>query len=173
MTVGLLIIRLTVGALISAHGAQKLFGWFGAKHREPITDEFAGYGYHPARVFATAAGVTEIVAGALAVAGFATPVAGALIVATSSQAIRAAKWHAGPWIQDGGYEYLLTLAAIGLVLGFAGAGTVSLDHVLGLRLQGVLAGCVVAAIGLVSLMLPKTIPSFLLPRSSRIEVHRG
>ena len=51
-------------------------------HREPITEEFAGYGYQPARVFATAAEATEIAAGALTLVGLATPVAGALIVAT-------------------------------------------------------------------------------------------
>jgi uncharacterized membrane protein YphA (DoxX/SURF4 family) len=30
MEAGLLIIRVVLGAIMAAHGAQKLFGWFGA-----------------------------------------------------------------------------------------------------------------------------------------------
>jgi uncharacterized membrane protein YphA (DoxX/SURF4 family) len=38
MNEGLLIVRLSVGLLVAAHGTQKLFGRFGAAHREPVGD---------------------------------------------------------------------------------------------------------------------------------------
>ena len=110
--VGLLILRVVTGLAWCGHGTQKLFGWFGAKARGTLEDEFAHFGYHPPLLFGRVAGVTELVAGLLLATGFATPVGAGLLAAVSVQAIAAVKWPNGPWVQDDGYEYLLVLAAI-------------------------------------------------------------
>ena len=114
--IGLLILRVVTGLAWCGHGTQKLFGWFGAKARGTLEDEFTHFGYHPPLLFGRLAGVTELTAGLLLATGFATPVGAGLLAAVSVQAIAAVKWPNGPWIQDDGYEYLLLLAAIGISL---------------------------------------------------------
>lgn len=158
MEVGLLILRVTVGLLVAAHGCQKLFGWFGAAHREPVQVEFEGYGYRPAWVFAVAAGVTELLGGVMLAAGVGTALAAALIAGTSVQAMVAAKFRNGPWIQDGGYEYLLVLAAAALALAFTGPGSWALDPLLGLDVSGVAWGIAAAAAAVLAVAVPRRIP---------------
>ena len=50
--IGLLILRVIVGALFVGHGTQKLFGWFGG-HGPEGTGQFMGQlGYRPGRTAA-------------------------------------------------------------------------------------------------------------------------
>ncbi len=158
MEVGLLILRVSVGLLVAAHGCQKLFGWFGAGHREPARVEFEGYGYRPAWVFAVAAGAIELLSGLMLAVGLGTTLAAALIAGTSFQAVVAVKLRNGPWIQDGGYEYLLVLAAAALALAFTGPGSWALDPVVGLDLSGVAWGIAATAAAALAVGLPRRIP---------------
>ena len=48
MDVGLLILRLTVGLTLAAHGTQKLFGWFGGPGIDAVGLRFAPLGSHQA-----------------------------------------------------------------------------------------------------------------------------
>ena len=83
-------------------------------------------------MFAGLAGVGETVGGLLFAAGFATPLAAALIVATM---INAYAGHAGKgvWAQNGGWEYALVLGAVAVALALTGSGAWSLDAALRLR----------------------------------------
>jgi putative oxidoreductase len=58
MDIGLFIARLILGLAISAHGAQKLFSWFGG-HGLSGTGGFESIGFRPGRLFALAAGLAE------------------------------------------------------------------------------------------------------------------
>ena len=157
--VGLLILRVVTGLLWCGHGAQKLLGWFGAKARGTLEEEFAHFGYHPPLLFGRLAGVTELAAGLLLATGFATPVGAGLLAAVSVQAIAAVKWPNGPWVQDDGYEYLLVLAAIGVSFAFVGGGQLSLDAALGTGFAGVGAGVVTVAVAALTPLMPRRLGS--------------
>ena len=73
--------RVMIGLLMAAHGAQKLFGWFGG-HGLKATGDFMGkLGFQPARLFATAAALGEFTSGLLIALGLFGPVGPAILVA--------------------------------------------------------------------------------------------
>lgn len=49
---GVLIARLVFGLTLSAHGAQKLFGWFGGNSLTATGGFFEQLGFRPGRLFA-------------------------------------------------------------------------------------------------------------------------
>src|SRR3989442_9157733 len=73
--IGLLILRVVVGLTMAAHGAQKLFGWFGG----PGIQGFAGFlsrlEIRPARFWAWVAGLAELCGGLALAIGLLTPLA--------------------------------------------------------------------------------------------------
>src|SRR5437899_366099 len=99
--IGLLIVRLIVGGLFFAHGAQKLFGWFGGYGLQGTGGFLESLGYPRGRVMAGITGLTEAGAGALLVLGLATPLAGAMILGVMLNAVVSAKLQQGLF---GGYE---------------------------------------------------------------------
>ena len=52
INLGLLIGRIVVGLTMSAHGAQKLFGWFGGYGIAGTAQFFDSVGFRPGRVMA-------------------------------------------------------------------------------------------------------------------------
>ena len=72
VNIGLLVLRLVVGLLWCGHGAQKLLGWFGARERGTLEEEFSHFGYHPALLFGRLAGTTELTGGLLLASGLLT-----------------------------------------------------------------------------------------------------
>jgi putative oxidoreductase len=127
MDVGLLILRVVVGGLFFAHGAQKLFGWFGGYGREGTGGFFAQLGYPNGTAMATVAGLTEAGAGLMLAAGFLVPLAAAGIIGVMINAILTAKRNAG---LIGGWEIDLVYLTAALALAFTGAGAYSVDHLL-------------------------------------------
>src|SRR5258705_8114535 len=77
---GILVMRVLFGAAIAAHGAQKLFGWFGGYGLKGTGGFFDGLGYRPGFIFALAAGLGEVAGGLLTAAGFLGPIGPALII---------------------------------------------------------------------------------------------
>ena len=49
MDAGLLLARLVIGPMMAAHGAQKLFGWFGGYGLTGTAGFFEGLGFRPGR----------------------------------------------------------------------------------------------------------------------------
>lgn len=158
--VGLLTLRLVVGGLLFGHATQNLFGWFGQSRRPSEVQEFRDLGYRPAAFFAHFAGAAELAGSVSLAAGAATPLGGALIAATSAQAIQSAKWQNGPWEQDGGYEYLLLLGASGTALALTGPGRFSADSRLRVDASGLSAGLAALAAAAISLALPHRLPGW-------------
>ncbi|MEU2059007.1 DoxX family protein [Streptomyces sp. NPDC013455] len=127
---GLLLLRLGTGGVLAAHGAQKLFGWFGG-HGLTGTGQFMeSVGYAPGKASATAAGLAETGGGVLLALGLATPAAGAAAAGAMAGAA-AVHLPSGFFAQEGGYEHAASLGLTAAGLAVAGPGRLSLDHALG------------------------------------------
>ncbi|MEU7121227.1 DoxX family protein [Streptomyces zaomyceticus] len=127
---GLLVLRVGTGAVLAAHGTQKLFGWFGGGGIEGTTKAMEAMGFHPGRESAVAAGLGEAGGGALLALGLATPAAGAAAAGAMTGAV-AVHAPAGFFAQSGGYEYPAFLGFVAAAIGVTGAGRYSLDHATG------------------------------------------
>jgi putative oxidoreductase len=136
MNLGLLAIRVVVGLLFLGHGAQKLFGRFGGQGPAGTGALFESLGLRPGRQTALAAGAAEMTGGILFATGLVTPLGSALISAVMLVAIWTVHRSNGLWITDEGFEYNLVLLALAFGVSAIGAGTWSLDHVLGLDVAG-------------------------------------
>lgn len=154
--VGLLVLRLALGLTIAAHGAQKLFGWFGGGGLEGTGQFFTMSGYPSGKAMAVVAGLTETLGGLGLLFGLLTPLAGAAVLGTMINAL-AVKWGGGFFAPEGvEYEVLLAAGAAGLAL--TGPGRLAVDRYLpGLKehrlVYGVIAVVLAAALaGLVLLI---------------------
>jgi putative oxidoreductase len=148
MSLGLLILRLVVGLTLAAHGAQKVFGWFGGYGLAGTGQFFEQLGFKPGRLQAALAGGTELLGGLFLAAGFLTPAASAALIAVMLVATVSVHLKAGFFAHGGGYEYTLVLAGAALALAFTGPGAVSLDHVLGIDWSGDAWGAAALVAGL-------------------------
>src|SRR3954447_25995107 len=101
MATGILLLRLTVGLTLAAHGAQKLFGWFGGPGLERTGQAFDALGFRPGRRHASLAGLVEVAAGVLLANGFATPLAAALTVSLMIVAAVSVHGRNGFFITEG------------------------------------------------------------------------
>ncbi|MEV7418320.1 DoxX family protein [Streptomyces sp. NPDC089919] len=122
---GLLLIRLALGLTMAAHGAQKLFGWFGGGGISGTGQFFEMSGYPAGEAMAVVAGLSEVLGGLGLAVGLLTPLAGAALVGTLVNAL-AVVWN-GSFFEPAGVEFelLLTVAAAGLTL--TGPGRYALD----------------------------------------------
>ena len=147
MEIGLLLLRITVGLTLAAHGAQKLFGWFGGPGLDAVGQAFEGLGFQPGRRHAAMAGSVEIAGGLLLALGLFTPLAAAIVLSVMVVAALTVHVKQGFFITSGGFEYNLVLGVAGLVLAFTGPGVLSLDAATGLALSGPLWGVAALAVG--------------------------
>jgi putative oxidoreductase len=147
MKLGLTVLRAVIGVLFVGHGTQKLYGWFGGHGIEGTGQFFESLGLRPGRKHATLAGVTEAGGGVLLAAGLFTPLAAASLIGVMTTAIRTVHLKNGPWVAEGGYEYNLALIAIMVALADLGPGEISLDHALGLEVNGPLVALLALAAG--------------------------
>jgi len=146
MELGLLVLRVVVGALFVGHGAQKLFGAFGGHGVSGTAGFFDSIGLRPGRLHAVAAGSAELGGGVLLALGLVTPLAALLLTAVMTAAILTVHLRNGVWVTANGYEYNLVLIAAAFALAAVGAGEWSLDNALGLGVAG--TGWALAALGL-------------------------
>lgn len=148
MDVGLLLLRLTVGLTLSAHGAQKLFGWFGGPGIGGTARGLESLGFFPGRRQAVMAGLVELAGGLLLALGLLIPAGAALVASVMLVAASSVHLKKGFFITSGGYEYNLVLGVAAIALAFSGAGALSLDAVLGLPLGGTLWGVLAVLVAL-------------------------
>ena len=132
LDVGLLIFRVLFGGAIAAHGAQKLFGWFGGYGLKGTGGFFEQLGFKPGTAFAGAAGLSEFGGGLLLLFGFFTPVGAAVVLATMLVAAISVHIKNGFFAMTNGVEAPFLYAAAALGIAFTGSGTISLDALLGL-----------------------------------------
>ena len=127
--IGLLLLRLVVGLSFMAHGAQKLFGWFGGYGPKGTGGWMESVGIKPGVMIAVLSGLMELVGGLLFAAGF-HGARRALITLTMLGAIVKVHGRNGYWSTANGYEYNLLLIAVAVALALTSAGAYSLDAVI-------------------------------------------
>jgi putative oxidoreductase len=149
MSLGILLLRVVVGGTLAAHGAQKLFGWFGGAGLDGTGRGFEALGFHPGKKHARNAGLAEVAGGLLLIVGLFTPLAAALILSVMFVAAATVHFRNGFFATTGGFEYNLVLAVAGLTAAFTGPGAISLDYLLGSDLSGVWAGLGAVAVGII------------------------
>jgi putative oxidoreductase len=131
MNIGLLILRLVVGAFVAAHGIQKMTHLWGGGGLSASTEEFRNDGFAGGAATALLAGVTQIGAGALLVLGLLTPLAAAGVAGVMTVAATVKLRH-GFWSPHDGYEYPALLTVMAIVTAWTGPGRYSLDAAAGL-----------------------------------------
>jgi putative oxidoreductase len=133
VSLGLLLARLVLGLLMAAHGAQKLFGWFGGHGLAGTGGFFESLGFRPGRTFALAAGLAEFGGGLLLALGLLGPVGPALVVSVMIVAALTVHRTHGLFAMTNGVEVPLLYGAGALALALTGPGAWSLDALLGLE----------------------------------------
>lgn len=157
IAVSLLILRVVVGLVLAAHGAQNFFGWFDGPGIGKIREMLQAQGFRFAWLWALLGGLGEFGGGLLLVLGFLSPL-GALGVFASMLMAVAIKysWGRSFWATKGGYEHALILALMSLVSGIAGPGSYSLDALLGIHVPqlffwiGLVLAIVVDSVGVIT-----------------------
>ena len=120
-------LRIPVGIVLAAHGAQKLFGWFGGYGLEGTGQWMASIGLEPGYLMALLAGGTEFFGGLALVFGLLTRPAAALSALTMLVAIFSVHIGNGLFMSNSGYEFALTLFAATLALAIQGGGSFAID----------------------------------------------
>jgi putative oxidoreductase len=128
--IALLILRLVLGGIFVAHGAQKLFGSFGGHGLKGTAGFFEQIGLKPGRTMALLAGLAEFGGGLLVLVGFLTPLGAFAIIAVMAMAIVKVHMPNGFFNESGGYEFNLVLIAVALALILTGSGAYGLDAAL-------------------------------------------
>ncbi len=125
---GPLMLRVPVGIILAAHGAQKLFGWFGGYGLEGTGQWMASIGLAPGFLMALLAGSAEFFGGIALIFGFATRPAAALTAFTMVVAIFSVHIGNGLFMSNNGYEFALSLLAATVALTIQGGGALSIDN---------------------------------------------
>jgi putative oxidoreductase len=141
----LLVLRVTVGATIIAHGYNHIFG--GGKI-QGTAGWFASMGLRPGWLHAWMASGTELIGGTLLILGLLNPLGAAAVLGVMVVAWITAHRTNGFFIfkPGQGWEYVMVLSVVALCLGALGPGDWSVDGALGWDTGG-WTGAAVAAVG--------------------------
>ena len=129
---GLLLLRLAVGALLIAHGLQKAFGLWGGPGFDGLEKSLTDMGFRYADILTYVATGGQIAAGVLLILGLFTPVAAAGALAYSVTGILAEAMAAheearlASFLTDG-HEYKVILVCAIAVIILAGPGRYGFD----------------------------------------------
>ena len=148
VALGLLILRLVIGLILAAHGAQKLFGWFGGPGMTGWTGAMNRMRIRPATPWAWMSALAEFVGGIGLALGLLFPLPSAAIAGSMLVAIALVHLPKG-FVSKGGYEFNLAIIASVAALALTGPGSVSLDSAVGIHLPEPISVIVVTILVLV------------------------
>lgn len=123
-------IRLAFGTIFVAHGAQKLFGWWGGYGLEATGQWMASIGLQPGFSMAMLAGGIEFFGGLAIIVGLLTRPIALVSSLLMLVALILVHWPNGFFISANGYEFALALLAMSVSLTISGSGRLSLDSML-------------------------------------------
>jgi putative oxidoreductase len=127
---GPLALRIVAGVIFAAHGAQKLFGWFGGYGLEGTGQWMGSIGLAPGYLMALLAGSAEFFGGLALILGLMVRPAAAALAFAMLVAIITVHIDKGLFVANNGYEFGLALLAVAVSLVITGAGRASLDAAL-------------------------------------------
>ncbi|MCA1591531.1 MAG: DoxX family protein [Acidobacteria bacterium] len=122
-------LRLALGIIFCAHGAQKVFGMWEGPGLAKFAANPAPLGMQPGWLWMGAAALAELVGGVLLLIGLLTRVGAALVAFVMLVAIIGVHWGAF-FSNNRGMEYPLSLLGMALALLIAGGGQASADRAL-------------------------------------------
>jgi putative oxidoreductase len=125
-----LALRIPVGIVFIAHGAQKLFGAFGGYGLEGTGQWMASIGLNPGFLMALLAGSAEFFGGIALMLGLLVRPAAVVLAFTMLVAIFAVHIGNGLFMSNDGYEFGLVLLAASVSLAISGAGRASIDRII-------------------------------------------
>jgi putative oxidoreductase len=134
LAIGLVVLRLVIGLTVAAHGAQKLFGWWGGTGIKGWTAGMTRMRLRPAAPWAWTSALAEFGGGLLLALGLLSPLGNAAIAAAMLVAVALVHWPKGFWNTKGGFEFNLSILGAVVALAFTGPGPISLDAALGIHL---------------------------------------
>jgi len=123
-----------IGLIMAAHGAQKLFGWWGGPGMEKWTAGMVRMRVRPPVLWAWVSALGEVLGGIGLAAGLLIPLPNLAILGTMLVAIALVHWPKGFWNSKGGFEFNLSILAAAAAIAIAGPGAYSLDAALGIHL---------------------------------------
>jgi putative oxidoreductase len=126
-------LRLSLGAVFVAHGAQKVFGSFNGPGWAKWTEMSQAVPFsfmQPTRVWLAAAALSELIGGALVLVGLLTRVGAFLLICTMLTAIKLL-WPA--FFAPTGIELPVVLLGSALALLIGGGGQLSIDRMISAR----------------------------------------
>ena len=126
-------LRIPVGIIFAAHGAQKLFGWFGGYGLEGTGQWMDSIGLSPGYLMALLAGGAEFLGGLALIIGLLVRPASAVLAFAMLIAIFSAHIGNGLFMSNNGYEFGLALLAVSVSLIFSGAGRASVDRLIAVQ----------------------------------------
>jgi len=136
MSIALLIARLILGLGLAAHGAQKLFGWFGGPGPKGMEGFMESLNMRPAWFFGLMAGLGEFGGGLLIAAGFLGGVGPGVLLVVMLTAILTVHLGKGFFSANNGWELPGMYIAGAIAIDFAGFGVYSIDKALGWSILG-------------------------------------
>ena len=131
MDIALFLARLILGLGLAAHGAQKLFGWYGGYGTKGTGQYMMTLGWSAGVSFAVLAGVGEFAGGWLTALGLGGPAGPALVIAVMVVAVATVHMGNGFFAAKNGSELPLMVIAGMLMLAFTGPGALSVDAQVG------------------------------------------
>jgi putative oxidoreductase len=134
VALGLLVVRIVVGLTVAAHGAQKVFGWWGGPGIKNWTAGMTRMRLRPPLGWAWLSALAELVGGLMFAAGLLSPVGALAIIASMLVAVSLVHWPKGFWNGKGGFEFNLSLIGAAAGLAITGPGAYSLDSLLRVRI---------------------------------------
>src|SRR3954465_10942236 len=116
---------------MGAHGAQKLFGWWGGPGMQGTAGMCVNLAYRAPFAMACGLALSELVGCRFLPAGLLTPLGALLVTVVMFNAVYHVHWPKGFFVGNGGYEFNLLIAAAPVALAGTGPGRFSLDHAIG------------------------------------------
>jgi putative oxidoreductase len=141
----LLMLRVSLGLMLVAHGSNKVKGGL-----DNAGHWFASMGLKPGWLHGRLAAASEITGGLLLAIGFLTPFAAAMVIGVMTVAGITAHRNNGFFVfrPGQGWEYVYIVAVAAFAVGSIGAGDWSVDHAVGIEVDGWWGALVAALLGL-------------------------
>jgi putative oxidoreductase len=124
---------LVIGGIMAAHGAQKLFGWWGGPGIKGWTAGMTRMRIRPATPWAWISALGEFAGGLALALGLLYPLPSIAIAGAMLVAIALVHFPKGFWNSKGGFEFNLAILGAATALALTGPGAVSVDNVLNIR----------------------------------------